>query len=139
MNGYGEGDKAEAGLGGSFDYYTVGEPIFLPNDLLNEAVGIDTIRDYVAYTEGIPKADRTAQDNPYTPHLLGINRDVAWLFNYEADKATVLDMDYLAGIRLGDAKPSNAIIYADRCLLEKTFMTKHGIIFKKIPRDITRF
>ncbi|MDP3819093.1 MAG: site-specific DNA-methyltransferase [Methylotenera sp.] len=139
MSGYGEGIKAVAGLGGSFDFYTVGEPLFLPDNNLNEAVGVEVIRDYVAYTERIPKADRTTQDNPYTPHLLGINRDVAWLFNYDAGKATVLDMDYLAGLRLDNAKPANAIIYADRCLLEKAFMTKHGIIFKKIPRDITRF
>ena len=39
----------------------------------------------------------------------------------------------------GNAKPGTVIIYADRCLLAKDFMTRHGIIFKKIPRDITRF
>ncbi len=31
------------------------------------------------------------------------------------------------------------VIYADNCLLTKDFMTKHNIIFKKIPRDVTRF
>ena len=30
MSGYGEGQKAVNGLGGGFDYYTVGEPMFLP-------------------------------------------------------------------------------------------------------------
>jgi adenine-specific DNA-methyltransferase len=29
--------------------------------------------------------------------------------------------------------------YADRCLLTKPFMVKHGLVFKKIPRDISRF
>ena len=33
-------------------------------------------------------------------------------------------------------KASQYIIYADNCLLEKDFMLKHHIIFKKIPRDI---
>lgn len=139
INGYGEGDKAVAGTGGSFDFYTVGDPIFLPDDNLNEAVGLDAIRDYVAYSEGIPAADRTTQDNPYSPHLLGLNTDMAWLFNYEANSATLLDLDYLASIKFGDAKPDSAIIYADRCLLEPSFMSKHGITFKKIPRDITKF
>lgn len=139
INGYGEGDKAVAGTGGGFDFYTIGDPIFLPDDNLNEAVGLDAIRDYVAYSEGIPAADRTTQDNPYTPHLLGLNTDMAWLFNYEANSATLLDLDYLASIKFGDAKPANAIIYADRCLLEPSFMSKHGITFKKIPRDITKF
>ncbi len=32
-----------------------------------------------------------------------------------------------------------SIMYADRCLLSAAFMARHGILFKKIPRDITRF
>ena len=36
-------------------------------------------------------------------------------------------------------KAEQDVIHADNCLLTKDFMTKHHIIFKKIPRDITRF
>jgi adenine-specific DNA-methyltransferase len=131
------------GLGGGFDYYTIGEPMFLSDDILNEAVGTEAIRGYVAYSEGIPAADRTSPDNPHSPYLLGLNCETAWLFNYEPGRATSLNMDFLAGLRFGGgngaAKPGTVIIYADRCLLSKDFMVKHGIIFKKIPRDITRF
>jgi adenine-specific DNA-methyltransferase len=67
MSGYGDDSKQVAGLGGSFDYYTIGEPIFDADDTLNEAVGIDAIRLYVAHSEGIPSEDRTTQDNAYTP------------------------------------------------------------------------
>ncbi|BBB60258.1 site-specific DNA-methyltransferase [Undibacterium sp. KW1] len=139
MTGYGEGSKSVPGLGGSFDFYTIGEPIFLDDDNFNESIGISVIRDYVAFTEGILESDRVGQDNPYSPHLLGLNSEIAWLFNYELDKVTVLDLHYLAGIRFGLKKPQFSIIYADRCLLDEAFMTKHGISFKKIPRDITRF
>jgi adenine-specific DNA-methyltransferase len=48
-------------------------------------------------------------------------------------------MAFLKTLKFGKAKPALAIIYADRCLLSKDFMSKHSIIFKKIPRDITRF
>jgi adenine-specific DNA-methyltransferase len=141
--GYGEGNNEVQGLGGGFDYYTVGEPIFLPDDNLNEAVGTDAIRRYVAHSEGIPAADRTTADNPHSPYLLGLNRETAWLFHYEPTRATSLDMDFLAGLQFGGttgaSKPGTVIIYADRCLLSAPFMTQHGIIFKKIPRDITRF
>ena len=139
MSGYGEGNKQVPGLGGSFAYYTVGEPIFNPDDTLNEAVGIDVIRNYVAYSEGIPGEDQTAQDNAYTPYLMGLNSDTAWLFYYEPKQTTCLDLDFLGSLKFGAAKPGTAIIYADKCLLTKEFMTKYGIIFKKIPRDITRF
>lgn len=137
--GFGEGQKATPGLGGGFDYYTVGEPIFLDTDTLNEAVGVDAIRQYVAYSEGVPQEHRTGRDNPYTPYLLGLNRETAWVFNYEPTQATSLDLDFLATLKFGSEKPETAIIYADRCLLSKEFMVKHNIIFKKIPRDITRF
>jgi adenine-specific DNA-methyltransferase len=36
-------------------------------------------------------------------------------------------------------KAEQYIIYADVCLLDKDYMLKHNIIFKKIPRDIKRF
>lgn len=143
IRGYGTPGKSVAGLGGGFDYYTVGEPMFLAEDMLNEAVGTEAIRGYVAYSEGIPASDRTTPDNPHSPYLLGLNRETAWIFHYEPDQATSLNMDFLAGLRFGGgtgvSKPGTVIIYADRCLLSKDFMLKHGIIFKKIPRDITRF
>ena len=139
MNGYGPATSPVAPIGGGFDYYTVGEPIFLETEMLNDAVGIDAIRNYVAYSEGIPQEHRCGQDNPYTPDLLGLSTDMGWVFNYRPDEATALDLDYLSTLNFGAAKPSAAIIYADRCLLTKEFLSKHGIIFKKIPRDITRF
>lgn len=139
MSGYGEGKKQVAGLGGSFDYYTVGAAIFNPDDNLNESVGIEVIRDYVSYSEGIHSENLTPQNNPYTPYLIGLNSETAWIFNYELKAMTCLNLDFLGTLKFGKAKPATAIIYADKCLLTKEFMTKHGIIFKKIPRDITRF
>ena len=143
MSGYGDTAKATDGLGGGFDYYTIGEPIFLPDDNLNEVVGSEAIRAYVAYSEGIPAEDQTTTENPHSPYLLGLNRETAWLFHYEPDRATSLDMDFLSGLRFGGStgatKPGTVIVYADRCLLSAAFMAQHGIVFKKIPRDITRF
>jgi adenine-specific DNA-methyltransferase len=30
------------------------------------------------------------------------------------------------------------VVYADACLLSPEFLQRHGLVFKKIPRDITR-
>jgi adenine-specific DNA-methyltransferase len=49
---------------------------------------------------------------------------------------TTLNHDFLSTIK---TKAEQYVIYADNCLLTKEFMTKHHIIFKKIPRDITKF
>lgn len=97
----------------------------------------------MAYSEGIPATDRATPENPHSPYLLGLNRETAWLFHYEPDRSTSLDLDFLSTLRFGGdsgaARPGTFIIYADRCLLSAEFMRRHGIVFKKIPRDITRF
>lgn len=56
INGYAD----KEGTGGSFDFYELGEPIFLENGNLNEAVGIERIRQYIYYTE-TQKAIETTQ------------------------------------------------------------------------------
>ncbi|HRH92073.1 MAG TPA: site-specific DNA-methyltransferase, partial [Agitococcus sp.] len=139
INGYGQDNKKVAGLGGGFDYYTIGQPLFLDNDNLNEAVGINTIRDYITYSEGIPTHEQTTPNTPYNPYVLGLNREVAWVFFYDQERITTLDIDFLGTLQFGKQKPNSLIVYADKCLLSPEFMRKYNIRFKKIPRDITRF
>lgn len=141
MNGYGEGTKAVAGTGGAFDYYTVGAPLFLEDKNLNEAVGESAIRNYVAYTESIPPAQQCGTDNAVSRYALGASDTALWLFYYEQDRITTLNLDFLASLNIKrlTKRPEHFVIYADKCALDKDFLAKHGITFKRIPRDITRF
>jgi len=141
MNGYGEGTKAVAGTGGAFDYYTVGDPLFLEDKNLNEAVGEAAIRNYVAYTESIAPAQQCGTDNAVSRYALGASDTALWLFYYEQDRITTLNLDFLASLNIKRLKkrPEHFVIYADKCALDKEFLAKHGITFKRIPRDITRF
>ncbi len=68
--------------------------------------------------------------------FLGLHDDTAYYFHYQPDAVTTLGHDFLATMR---TRAGQYIIYADNCLLPAEFMTQHGIIFKKIPRDISRF
>ncbi|MEZ5047849.1 MAG: site-specific DNA-methyltransferase [Chitinophagaceae bacterium] len=130
IKGYGTTE----GTGGSFDFYELGQPMFLEDGNLNEIVGVDKIRQYVFYTETkTPLTETKHKDNK---HFLGKHNDTAYYFNYEQDEVTTLDHAFLATMK---TKAEQYVIYADNCLLTKDFMTKHHIIFKKIPRDITRF
>lgn len=139
MTGYGEDNKQVAGLGGAFDYYTLGEPLF-NGDYLNEIVGAAKIRQYVAYSENIPLAQR-CENSPVSPYLLGLNTDTSWIFYYEPERETVLDAEFLGTLKYranGFTVPAHSIIYADTCVLTKTQLERFGLRFKKIPRDITR-
>jgi adenine-specific DNA-methyltransferase len=134
INGYADKERT----GGSFDYYTLGEPLFDENNNLNETVGIEKIREYVWFTETripySPPSEGCPQDGVV---FLGTHNDTSYYFIYEKDSLTTLDYDALAQYVL--QKAERYIIYADNCLLPETFMREKNIEFKKIPRDITRF
>jgi adenine-specific DNA-methyltransferase len=122
------------GTGGRFDFYELGPPMFLEDGNLNELIGVEKIRQYIYYTETkTPLSETKHEDNP---HFLGKHHDTGYYFHYEQDEVTNLDHAFLATMK---TKAEQYVIYADNCLLTKDFMTKHSIIFKKIPRDITRF
>jgi adenine-specific DNA-methyltransferase len=130
--GYGSGAKAVAGTGGAFDFYELGLPLFDENQNLNEQVGLDKIKEYIWFSE-----TRTSFKEPNAErYFLGKKDESAYYFIYEKDRLTTLDFDALELIK---TKAEQYVIYADNCLLPKEFMTKKNIIFKKIPRDITKF
>ena len=130
IKGYGTTE----GTCGSFDFYELSKPMFLEDGNLYELVGVDKIRQYVYYTETkTPLTETKHKDNK---HFLGKHNDTAYYFHYEQDEVTTLDHAFLATMK---TKAEQYVIYADNCLLTKDYMTKHHIIFKKIPRDITKF
>lgn len=128
----GYGDKE--GLNGSFDYYKLGERIFKEDGYLNEAAHIDSIKNYIYYSETRSSINASNQ-NTNTP-FLGFHNDTAYYFLYEKGKVTTLNHSFLSTIKI---KAENYIIYADNCVLTKSFMQSHRITFKKIPRDIIQF
>ncbi|WP_339622528.1 site-specific DNA-methyltransferase [uncultured Winogradskyella sp.] len=131
INGYGEDKKAVEGTGGDFTYYELGEPLFLDNGFLNEDIALDKILEYVWYSEA-----KASFLKPKEDYLLGAKNDTAYYFYYQKDSITTLDESFLRSIK---TKASQYIIYADNCLLNQSIMDKYNIVFKKIPRDITRF
>lgn len=119
----------------------MGLPLFLEDKNLNESVGSQAIREYVAYTEGIPLVLPKSTDAKISPYILGRSGGTAWFFYYETDQVTTLSTEFLAKLNIKSAskRPVNFIIYADKCSLDEKFMRTHGITFKRIPRDITKF
>jgi len=132
ITGYGKGANTVKGLGGNFDYFEIGLPLFDENQNLNEQVGLAKIKEYIWFSE-----TRSSFSDPnQEPYFLGKKDESSYYFIYEKDRLTTLDYDALELIK---TKGEQYVIYADNCLLPKDFMAKKNIIFKKIPRDITRF
>ena len=131
IRGYGEGKNAVEGIGGSFSYYELGEPLLIGENL-NEAVAPEKIREYIWFMETKTPYTPAAGDNPY---YLGQHNDTGYYFYYEPQRITVLDYAFLATIT---EKTGGTVIYADRCSIDDSKLSQMGIVFKKIPRDISR-
>ncbi len=131
INGYGEGKNAVEGTGGNFSFYDLGEPLLI-GECLNESVSADKIREYIWFMETKAPYTPVNGDNAY---YLGKYNDAGYYFYYEPQRVTVLDYAFLATIT---EKASSTIIYADRCSISEEKLSQMGIVFKKIPRDISR-
>ncbi len=134
IDGYGEDKNKSEGTGGNFTCYKLGEPLFMPDQMLNEQVALTEIHRYIWYTETAQPF--SAQYSGAHSYLLGQYQGVSYYFYYENNSLTTLNFEFLSTIE----QPSDTyVIYADNCILSKDYMSKKNIIFKKIPRDITRF
>jgi adenine-specific DNA-methyltransferase len=130
IDGYG----ATEGTGGSFEYFELGEPLLIDGQYLNEEVPTETIRSYIWYMETrrpLPDISST-DDNDY---LLGSVNNTVYYFNYQKDRLTTLDADFLATMK---TKGEGYVIYADQCAINNDVLKRYGITFKKIPRDIAK-
>ena len=131
IQGYGQGKNAVEGTGGDFSFYDLGEPLLI-GDCLNESVGVEKIREYVWFME--TKEPFSPPDNS-NPYYLGKHNDTGYYFYYEPQKITVLNYGFLATVT---EKSSGTVIYADRCAIGEDKLAQMGIVFKKIPRDISK-
>ncbi len=149
-----------AGLGGSFGYYELGEPLMIGENL-NESLPVEKIREYVWYMEtrgtgnvanvemlpmptanfqlengnnGIPNTGNLGNNNK-DPYLLGVAGGTAYYFCYEKGNVVKLNRALLKKLK---TKAESYVIYADICLLDKEELARYNIVFKKIPRDIAK-
>ena len=132
MEDYAESITAERvrRVGGTFDYYEIGETIF-KDDELNENLTLEQLRAYVWESTTRTKYFKPTADD--CDELLGVYRDIAYYFNYDGKVTSALDYKFLSKIK---TRAGGYVIYAEICALEEEFMSKHQIEFRKIPRDI---
>lgn len=126
-------DRME-GLGGAFDYYELGAPLFNEDDTLNEEVGEKQIREYIYYTE--TREYLTREQSEEYPYLLDYHDGTGYFFYYKKNELTTLSHDTL---NIVPERADYYVIYADTCTISKEQLVKMNISFKKIPRDINRF
>lgn len=127
-------DGTMPGLGGGFDFYELGVPLFTDEDTLNECVGEDRIREYIYFSETRQHLSRPKSEEH--PYLLDYFDGTGYFFYYKRDELTTLSNETLSIVPI---KADHYVIYADVCTISREQLAKMNITFKKIPRDINRF
>lgn len=139
MEGYGNGDKRVPGLGGSFDFYVVGErSLFDEDGNLDPLVNPDAVRRYIAWSEGLPPETVQPTDNPVAEAFVGEHAGQAVVFHYDPAATTTLDFEFLERLSFPEGRPEHVTVYADYCTLTDDVLKRAGLTFKKIPRDVSR-
>ncbi len=133
IDGYGKGKKRVEGTGGDFEYLELGDALFDEDEYINENQPLEDIRKYVYYSE--TRTNTGYSENPRNEYCLGKRSNAAYYFYYKKEAITTLDLEFASQVTI---KADQYIIYADKCTLSEEYMKKHNIIFKKIPRDITK-
>lgn len=134
MKGYGEGKNAVKGLEGKFDFYELGEPLFLEDGKINSHIDIKKIREYIYYSE---THQPIPQENVNQRYWMGNYGGTGYYFYYDPDKISNLSIKTLGKVIIQPAE--SYIVYADTCSLSKEFLATHHIYFKRTPIDIKHF
>lgn len=139
MNGYGTKAETQTGTGGGFAFYSVGVPLFVDEYHLNPDAPLTAIREYIAYTEGLDNVWQP--ENGVSPYALGLQNNTAFVFFYVENQVTTLDLLFLQSLSAKGLpeKPEQWVIYADKCALSDEQLKQYHIVFKRIPRDISKF
>ena len=126
-----KGYSDKEGTGGNFSFYTLGERILDDDGNLNSNQAIEKIHSYIWYSETQKPYKLQANSAGY----LGKCNNTGFYFYYLPNEVTVLDETYFTNV----TEPCEQyIMYADLCLLSERTLVRHNIIFKKIPRDISK-
>ncbi len=126
LNDYAENITAERvkRVGGSFDFYEIGESLFDDDGFINSEVPFEKIFEYIYYSETRKNYVSTAEEN-----LMGVDDDTAYYY-FGGEN---LSWTTLAKIK---TRAKSYVIYADACNLSEDELVKYKIKFKKIPEDI---
>lgn len=111
-------DRME-GLGGAFDYYELGAPLFNEDDTLNEEVGEKRIREYIYYTE--TREYLTREQSEEYPYLLDYHDGTGYFFYYKKNELTTLSHDTL---NIVPERADYYVIYADTCTISREQLAK---------------
>ena len=136
-------EETAPGLGGSFTFCTLGDPINIESLLIGEGMpGYEALARYVFYTatgqslDKLPEANKTgfiAETDLFRVHLI-YQPDKAWLRSNEA----ALNAERVEAISQENVRGKRAVVFAVAKFMSQKELTKQRIEFCQLPYAVHR-
>ena len=129
LNDYAENITAERvkRVGGEFNFYEIGAPLFDDDGFINDAVPFERICEYIYFSETRKNYQPCEEKN-----LLGVDDDTAYYY-FGGEN---LSWTTLSKIK---TRAKVYVIYAEACNLSEDEMQKYNIHFRQIPFDVRKY
>lgn len=111
-----------------FEYCELKKPLFNEKGQINEACSYDELASYIYFTETQTNIDKKKIKDPF----VGESHDISYYLIYTGKNKNDLTRSALTKLKI----KGQAVIYADRCLVDEEDLKKNGIVFKQIPYEI---
>lgn len=121
----------EYGYAGGFEYCELGKPLFDATGMINAECTYEELAAYVYFTETQMNIDKKKISEPF----IGSHADKNYYLIYTKRGKNDLTRATLAKMKI----QGNAVVYADRCLVDEQELATSGIVFKQIPYEIIAF
>ncbi len=111
-----------------FEYCELGKPLFNEKGQINGQCSYNELASYIYFTETQTNIDKQIIKDPF----IGESKDTAYYLIYKGKDKNDLTRTFVSKLKLD----KNAVIYADRCLVDGDELKEKGITFKQIPYEI---
>ena len=111
-----------------FEYCELAKPLFNEKGQINEQCTYDELATYIYFTETRTNIDTKNIESPY----IGESGSIAYYLIYAGKNKNDLTRATLKKLKI----KGQAVVYADRCLVDEDELREEGLIFKQIPYEI---
>ncbi len=113
---------------GGFEYCELAKPLFNEKGQINEQCTYDELATYIYFTETKTNAEKKNIESPFIGHSGGIS----YYLIYTGRDKNDLTRAALTKLKI----KGQAVIYADRCLIDEDDLREKGVVFKQIPYEV---
>jgi len=111
-----------------FEFIKLAKPLFNEKGQINEQCTYDELATYIYFTETKTNVEKKDIQSPY----IGESGEVSYYLIYAGRDKNDLTRAALKKLKID----GQAVVYADRCLVDEDELREKGIVFKQIPYEI---